>query len=154
MGAWCVRESPVAGARVFLCHRSPGEPLRTPEGEPAEGAPLPRPGLLERLPRRAGRRFMSISPMPRVDGGLELVTSDGALAERLQRGVHALTSEFSVRVRGELTDAQLQGILSGALDSGAHVAVQRCEAAGRRGCQSLLCARRPRCQRQAGAAAV
>ena len=123
-------ESPVAGARVFLCHRSPGEPLRTPEGEPAEGAPLPRPGLLERLPRRAGRRFMSISPMPRVDGGLELVTSDGALAERLQRLVHALTSEFSVRVRGELTAAQLQGILSGALDSGAHVAVQRCEAAG------------------------
>ena len=77
MAAWCAPQSRVAGARVFLCHRSPGEPLRTPEGEPAEGAPLPRPGLLERLPRRAGRRFMSISPMPRVDGGLELVTSDG-----------------------------------------------------------------------------
>jgi 23S rRNA pseudouridine2605 synthase len=123
-------ERPVEGARVFLCHRSPGEPLRTPEGDAAEGAPLPRPGLLERLPRRAGRRFMSISPMPQVDGGLELVTSDGALAERLQRGVHALTSEFSVRVRGELTAAQLAGILSGALDSGAQVAVQRCEAAG------------------------
>jgi len=122
--------SRVVGARVFLCHRSPGEALRTPEGETAEGAPLPRAGLLERLPRRAGRRFMSISPMPRVDGGLELVTSDGALAERLQRGVHALASEFSVRVRGELTAAQLAGILAGALDSGAHVAVQRCEAAG------------------------
>jgi 23S rRNA pseudouridine2605 synthase len=125
--------SRVAGARVFLCHRSPGESLRTPEGETAEGAPLPRPGLLERLPRRAGRRFMSISPMPRVDGGLELVTSDGALAARLQRGVHALTSEFSVRVRGELSPAQLAGILSGALDSGAHLAVQRCEAAGGEG---------------------
>ena len=125
--------SRVAGARVFLCHRSPGEALRTPEGESAEGAPLPRPGLIERLPRRAGRRFMSISPMPRVDGGLELVTSDGALGARLQRGVHALTSEFSVRVRGELSPAQLAGILSGALDSGAHLAVQRCEAAGGEG---------------------
>jgi 23S rRNA pseudouridine2605 synthase len=125
--------SRVAGARVFLCHRSPGEALRTPEGETAEGAPLPRPGLIEQLPRRAGRRFMSISPMPRVDGGLELVTSDGALAARLQRGVHALTSEFSVRVRGELSPAQLAGILSGALDSGAHLAVQRCEAAGGEG---------------------
>jgi len=123
-------QRPAQAARVFLCHRSPGEPLRTPGGEVPEGAPLPRPALLERLPRRAGRRFMSVSPMPRVDGGLELVTSDGALAERLQRGVHALTSEFSVRVRGELNSAQLEGILSGALDSGAQVAVQSCEAAG------------------------
>ena len=40
----------------------------------------PRQAMLERLPRRAGRRFISVSPMPRVDGGLELVTSDGALA--------------------------------------------------------------------------
>ena len=45
--------------------------------------------------------------MPRVDGGLELVTSDGALAERLQRLVHTFGSEFGVRVRGELTEANL-----------------------------------------------
>jgi 23S rRNA pseudouridine2605 synthase len=68
--------------------------------------------------------------MPRVDGGLELVTSDGALAARLQRGVHALTSEFGVRVRGELSETQLAGILEGVLDSGAPLTVQRCETAG------------------------
>ncbi len=106
------------GAHVFLCHRSPGEEMAT---------------VLARLPRRAGKRFIAVSPMPRVDGGLELVASDGALAERLQRRVHALTSEFGVRVRGELGDQQLQGILSGQLDSGAQLAVARCEAAGGEG---------------------
>jgi 23S rRNA pseudouridine2605 synthase len=127
-----VRARPATtGARVFLFHRSPGEPLRTPEGVASElPTHVSRPGLIERLPRRAGRRFISVSPMPRVDGGLELVTSDGALAARLQREVHALTSEFGVRVRGELNETQLAGILEGILDSGAPLGVQRCEAAG------------------------
>src|SRR5256886_2543488 len=72
-----------AGARAFLCHRSPGEPLRTPALPASEpGARAPRAALLERLPRRLGRRFIAVSPMPRVDGGLELVSSDGALAMR------------------------------------------------------------------------
>jgi len=120
-----------AGARAFLCHRSPGEPLRTPALPASEpGARAPRAALLERLPRRLGRRFIAVSPMPRVDGGLELVSSDGALAMRLQRAVHALRSEFGVRVRGELSAAQLEGIRAGALDSGARLAVERCEAAG------------------------
>jgi 23S rRNA pseudouridine2605 synthase len=106
------------GARLFVVHRSPGEALAA---------------LLERLPRRAGRRFLAVSPMPRVDGGLELVTSDGELAERLQRAVHGLASEFGVRLRGELAPGQLQGVLGGVLDSGAALAVERCEAAGGEG---------------------
>ena len=48
-------QSAPGGARVFLCHRSPGEEL---------------PATLARLPRRAGKRFIAVSPMPRVDGGL------------------------------------------------------------------------------------
>jgi 23S rRNA pseudouridine2605 synthase len=119
------------GARVFICHRSPGEPLRTPDAASIHpDARLPRQAMLERLPKRAGRRFISVSPMPQVDGGLELVTSDGALAERLQRLVHTLSSEFSVRVRGELTDANLENILAGELDSGEHLVVERCDGAG------------------------
>ena len=115
-------------ARVFVLHRSPGEPLRASATGTA-ASPL-RPLLLERLPRRSGRRFVAVSPMPRTDGGLELVTSDGELAARLQRAVRALTSEFGVRVRGELSDLQLRGILGGTLDSGAQLAVERCESAG------------------------
>jgi 23S rRNA pseudouridine2605 synthase len=102
-------------ARTFLCHRSPGTALAA---------------LLERLPRRAGRRLIAVSPMPEADGGLELVSADGELAVRLQRSVHALSCSFSVRVRGELSEAQLAGVLGGELDSGAHLAVEHCESAG------------------------
>jgi len=101
--------------------------------EAAPGSEPARSALTERLPRRAGRRFISVSPMPRVDGGLELLTADGALAQRLQRAVHSLPSEFSVRVRGELSAAQQQGVLEGALDSGARVSVERCEGGGGEG---------------------
>lgn len=130
---------PVAGtkARVFICHRSPGEPLRTaavaPGASAAQAAPVPRTALLERMPRRAGRRFIAVSPMPRIDGGLELVTPDGELAARLQRGVRELRSEFGVRLRGELSAQQLEGILGGTLDSGARLAVEGCTAAGGQG---------------------
>ena len=121
-----------AGVRAFLCHRSPGEPLGEPSGAAAP-APGARAAMLGRLPRRLGRRFIAVSPMPRPDGGLELVTSDGELAAQLQRGVHAFSSEFGVRVRGELSDTQRQGILGGELDSGAHLAIERCDAAGGEG---------------------
>jgi len=117
-------------ARAFLCHRSPGEPLRDSPDSPDAA---PREALLERLPRTAGRRLIPVSPMPRVDGGLELVSADGALALRLQRAVRGLSSEFGVRVRGELTPPQLASILSGTLDSGAALPVERCDAAGGEG---------------------
>ena len=121
-----------ADVRAFLCHRSPGEPLGEPIGA-ASVAAGERTAMLGRLPRRLGRRFIAVSPMPRPDGGLELVTSDGGLAARLQRGVHGFSSEFGVRVRGELSAMQLQGILGGELDSGAHLAVERCDTAGGEG---------------------
>jgi 23S rRNA pseudouridine2605 synthase len=119
------------GGRVFLCHRSAGEPLRSPQGPEAAGEA--RTALIERLPRRAGRRFISVSPMPRVDGGLELLTSDGALALRLQRQAHALTSVFSVRVRGVLAEEQCAAILAGELDSGTRLVIEECTAAGGEG---------------------
>jgi 23S rRNA pseudouridine2605 synthase len=86
-----------------------------------------------RLPRRLARRLIAVSPMPRGDGGLELLAADGALAAQLQRRVHALTSEFGVRVRGELSDPQVRGVLAGELDSGAHLNVERCEPSGGEG---------------------
>ena len=84
----------------------------------SSGARLEASSLAERLPRRAGLRFISISPLPTVDGGLELLTADGATAARLQRAMRGLEMEFSLRVRGELQPSQREAILSGALDSG------------------------------------
>lgn len=98
---------------VFLCHRSTGESLTE--------------GLYTRLPRRAGRRFLAVSPMPRVDGGLELITTDGALAERLQRLVRRWPTEFLVRVRGELPEARLESLARGELDDGRTIEVTSVE---------------------------
>jgi 23S rRNA pseudouridine2605 synthase len=123
----------VGGAPAFICHRSPGENLHQPSGEGADAPAGATTALLERLPRRAGRRFIAVSPMPRVDGGLELVTSDGELAAQLQRSVRGLTSEFSVRVRGELGEQQLAAILEGTLDRGERLSVERCEPSGGEG---------------------
>jgi 23S rRNA pseudouridine2605 synthase len=123
---------------VFLVHRSPGEPLLPPRSAgsvasaPASGAP-PAASIAERLPRRAGRRFISISPMPSVDGGLELLTADGALATRLQRAVHALEMEFSVRIRGELSAEQQQAIRAGVLERGSALRVAQLEPSGGEG---------------------
>jgi 23S rRNA pseudouridine2605 synthase len=136
---------------VFLIHRSPGENLQQPvetseqsdESDEAvdEGADETRGSgaqssgtpLLDRMPRRAGRRFIPVSPMPRVDGGLELATSDGDLASKLQRSMRRLSCEFSVRVHGELSPQGIEMITRGELDTGEKLAIERCEAAGGEG---------------------
>jgi 23S rRNA pseudouridine2605 synthase len=111
-----IRIRATASAQVFLFNRSPGDPLREAS---ADRAPL-----IERLPRTAGRRFIAVSPMPGIDGGLELVTSDGALAAKLQRAVHRLECEFSVRVKGQLGPDQKAGVESGKLDRPARMSVE------------------------------
>lgn len=114
-----------AAATLFVAHRSPGEDLREE--------------LIPRLPRRAGRRFMAISPMPHQDGGIELLTADGALAAQLQRAVNALDSEYRVRVKGELLEAQRHGVLDGGLDDGTQLTVLGIEDGGGEGANRWLC---------------
>jgi 23S rRNA pseudouridine2605 synthase len=103
------------GTHLFMFNRSPGDPLREADGDRAP--------LIDRLPRAAGRRFIAVSPMPGIDGGLELVTSDGALAERRQRALPKLPCEFSVRVKGPLGPDQLEGVKSGKLDRPARMVI-------------------------------
>jgi 23S rRNA pseudouridine2605 synthase len=122
------QRAPQSGGGAYIYHRSPGESLDVSPADAPDVVPL-----LARLPKRAGRRFVVVSPMPRIDGGLELVCGDGELAARLQRAVRALTSDLSVRVRGELIQQQIEGVLGGVLDSGEKLAVLGCEAAGGEG---------------------
>lgn len=121
-----VRQASTTKLGTWLCHRSPGEPLLPEEGEE-------RQSVADRLPRNAGHRALAISPMPRIDGGLELLTADGELASRLQRAVRGLPVHFSLRVRGELSPEQLQGVLDGELDRGVHLKVTKCEQGGGEG---------------------
>jgi 23S rRNA pseudouridine2605 synthase len=125
------RRAASADVPVFLCHRSPGEallPPRTGHADHSTGA-----SLAARLPRRAGRRFISVSPLPLVDGGLELLTADGAIASRLQRAMRGMEMEFSLRVRGELNAEQEQSIRAGKLDDGSVVRVAQLEPSGGEG---------------------
>ena len=119
------QRAPQSGGRAYVYHRSPGESLDAAPADAPDAVPL-----LARLPKRAGRRFVVVSPMPRIDGGLEVVCGDGELAARLQRSVRRLTSELSVRVRGELTEQQIEGVLGGVLDSGETLTVLGCEPSG------------------------
>jgi 23S rRNA pseudouridine2605 synthase len=132
------QRAPQSGGRAYLYHRSPGEsldgfPVPSHSREPGSEGPATGIPLFARLPKRAGKRFIVVSPMPRIDGGLEIVCGDGELAARLQRAVRGLASELSVRVRGELTGQQIEGVLHGVLDSGERLSVLGCEAAGGEG---------------------
>jgi 23S rRNA pseudouridine2605 synthase len=120
-----IRQPPPRRLPLLLCHRSPGVPL-LPVADGSES-------LAARLPASAGKRFMSISPMPQIDGGLELLSADGALAGRLQRAVRSQQVEFSLRVRGELGESQQAGILAGQLDSGVTLPIQSLTPAGGEG---------------------
>lgn len=127
-----VHQAPSRRSATWLCHRSPGENLLPPREGGGEGAQAQagRGSVSDRLSRRVGRRHISISPMPRIDGGIELLTSDGELAAQLQRAVRGLPMEFSLRVRGELSPEQIEGILAGELDSGEKMNIESCEAGG------------------------
>lgn len=130
-----IHQAPARRAATWLCHRSPGENLLPPReaGDADTSEPDARDAMSQRLSRRVGRRHIAISPMPRGDGGLELLTSDGELAARLQRAVRGLQVEFSLRVRGELTPAQVEGVLAGELTEGSRLQVLECEATGGEG---------------------
>lgn len=119
-----IRTRAAAAAQVFIFNRSAGDPLRPEDSaRVVRDAAGPRPALIDRLPKTAGRRFIAVSPMPGVDGGLELVTSDGALATRLQRASARLIGEFTVRVKGLLGPDQLAGVQSGKLDRPTRMAI-------------------------------
>jgi 23S rRNA pseudouridine2605 synthase len=82
--------------RVLLFHRSPGESLDLKAATSRAAEHL-------KLPRSAGR-WLAIQPMPPVDGGLEILTDDGSWAHRVSQGVHALTIDYVLRMRGPLKE--------------------------------------------------
>jgi 23S rRNA pseudouridine2605 synthase len=118
--------APDSDTRVVIYHRTAGHEL-APTAAPDSGQ------VLERLPRRAGRRWMPISPLPPNDGGLELLTNDGDLAQALMRKLSQLRIEFAVRTRGEPRPEQLERLRSGVLEDGAILRIESLEAAGGEG---------------------
>ena len=86
----------VKETRVLLFRRSPGENLDFKAATSRAAEHL-------KLPRSSGR-WLAIQPMPPVDGGLEILTDDGSWAHRVSQGVHALTIDYVLRMRGPLKE--------------------------------------------------
>lgn len=118
--------APDSATRVVVYHRTPGQAL-TPEESGAAGE------LFDKLPKRAGRRWVPVSPLPPNDGGLELLTSDGDLAQALMRKLAELRIDFAVRVRGELSAEQLARLRRGQRADGQALEIEGIEAAGGEG---------------------
>ena len=134
-------------AAAFLANRSPGESLQHPDESGHES-------LMARMPARSGRRFVAVSPMPRIDGGLEIFSPDGEVAARLQRAARQVEIRVS-RARSWRTAVGKAGLR--AHGPTRQWRTPRC--ASLRGCwwrgqQSLVCNRHARRERQEGAAAV
>jgi 23S rRNA pseudouridine2605 synthase len=87
-------------SHVLLFHRSPGDDLDIK-------AATARAAELLDTPRSSGR-WLAIQPMPPVDGGLEILTDNGSWANRVSRGVHALTIDYVLRMRGALNDVLIE----------------------------------------------
>jgi 23S rRNA pseudouridine2605 synthase len=95
-----LRADKAGAAQILLFHRSPGSPLDLKAATSRASDHL-------KLPRSSGR-WLAIQPMPPVDGGLEILTDDGSLANRISRGAHSLTVEYVLRMRGALTEELLE----------------------------------------------
>lgn len=134
---------PDSDTRVVVYHRPARKSAASADdvdapAHPARGGESALPAdegfdLQSRLPKRAGRRWMAISPLPPNDSGLELLTSDGDLAQALMRKFSTLPVEFALRVRGEPGEEQLERLRSGIVDDDTLLQVQAVEPAGGEG---------------------
>ena len=117
---------PESATRVVIYHRSPGRELSASDSAEASH-------FIDQLPKRAGRRWVPVSPLPPNDGGLELLTSDGDLAQGLMRRLSTLRVVFSVRLRGALNEEQLTRLRSGIVDDETQLEIESVESAGGEG---------------------
>ncbi len=121
-----------AAHRGIAYHRPAQEGIRARAEDPA-------PGTIEKLPKAGGHRWVPVSPLPARDGGLELFVTDGALAAALTKRGYAISSEYSVRVRGGLDEAGIETQLRSAVEkAGARGAVEAVLPAGGEGSNRWL----------------
>jgi 23S rRNA pseudouridine2605 synthase len=102
------RERAAPAHLVLMYHRPAGESLRPGAATVADEGDAKT--TYDRLPAARGRRWLPLGPLAPTDGGLELFTTDGDLRAAASRHAHELPATYAVRVRGEITQEQLDAL--------------------------------------------
>lgn len=85
-----------------------------PEGEITTNSdPEGRRTVFERLPRPSQGRWIAIGRLDLNTSGLLLLTTDGELANRMMHPSGQVDREYLCRIRGEVSDSQLENLLNG-----------------------------------------
>ncbi len=92
--------------RVLIYHKPAGEIVSAddPEG---------RPSVFDRLPKVSKAKWLAVGRLDFNTEGLLVFTTSGELANRLMHPRYQIIREYAVRVLGELTQEQMDGLLKG-----------------------------------------
>ena len=113
----------------------PGHRVRThrPEGGTETSARQRPQCRSQRLSRRVGRRYSPSVPCHASMAAWNCSPTMASSRHGLQRAVRSMPLQFSLRIRGELSAEQLDGIMEGTVDSGERPADPGLRAHWRRG---------------------
>jgi 23S rRNA pseudouridine2605 synthase len=95
--------------RVLLYHKPTGEIVTRDD-------PEKRPTVFEKLPRVNNGRWVSVGRLDFNTEGLLIFTTNGELANKLTHPRFEVEREYAVRVMGELTDEQVQKLVTTGVD--------------------------------------